>query len=123
MLKRFTKTVKLPIRKTPIRVAFSLAKYPNGNTAIRVHRPTLFGYDQYGDITRTAIMKLPEDCVCIDIIRQGPELVERMEKLKLIEASMGYLQSSSGVYECSLFKLDMKKLKQYCIPADAKNCA
>lgn len=123
MLKRFTKTVKLPIRKTPIRVAFSLAKYPNGNTAIRVHRPRLFGYDQYGDITRTAIIRLPEDCVCIDINRQGSELVERLEKLKLIEASMGHLETYDGVYECSLFKLDLEKLKQYCIPTDAKNCA
>ena len=121
MLKRFTKTVKLPIRKTPIRVAFSLAKYPNGNTAIRVHRPRLFGYDQYGDITRLTAMKLGENCVCIDTTVHGQELVDQLEKLKLVTC-MGYYVVR-GAYKCPAFALDMEELKQYCIPTDAKNCA
>lgn len=120
MLKRFTKTVKLPIRKTPIRVAFSLAKYPNGNTAIRVHRPTLFGYDQCGDITMTTTAKFPEYCACVDTNHHGPELAEQLEKLKLVEC-MGFYEFH-GAYKCPVFKLNLEKLKQYCIPTDAKNC-
>ena len=121
MLKRFTKTVRLPIRKNPIRVAFSLEKYYNGNTAIMVHRPTLFGYDQRGTITLSTNAKLPEGCACIDTTVHGQELVEHLEKLKLVTCMGHYVVR--GAYKCPAFVLDMEKLKQYCIPTDAKNCA
>ncbi len=121
MLKRFPKTVKLSIRKTPIRVAFSLAKYPNGNTEIRVLRPTLFGYEQRGDITVPTTVKFPEYCVLLDTNRHGPEIAKQLEKRKLGEETGYYEFTRTCQYP--VFKLNLKKLKQYCIPTDAKNCA
>lgn len=66
-------------------------------------------------------MKLGENCACLDTTIHGPELVERLEKLKLVKCMGNYIVR--GVYQCPLFVLDMEKLKQYCIPTDAKNCA
>ena len=115
MLKRFTKTVRLPIRKNPIRVALSLEKYYNGNTAIMVHRPTLFGYDQSGTITLSTNTKLPEGCACIDTNHHGQEIADWLQMLDFAEP-MGFC-NFHGAYQCPLFKFDLEKMQQYCIPS------
>ena len=65
--------------------------------------------------------KFPEYCACVDTNHHGPEIAEQLEKLKLVEC-MGFYEFH-GAYKCPVFKLNLEKLKQYCIPTDAKNCA
>lgn len=118
MPKRFTKTVELPIRKTPTRVAFSLLKYPNGNTAVEVYKPTLLGYEDWDILTVNTGTVLPENCVCIDTNHHGEEIISCLEQFGL-GTSMG-LNYTSGFCKYPVFQLDIEELQQYCIPSNAR---
>ena len=118
MLKRFIRSVKLPIRKTPIRVAFSLLKYPNGNTAVAVYKPTLLGYKDWDILTVNTGTVLPENCVCIDTNHHGEEIINCLEQLRL-GTSTG-LNCASGFCKYPVFQFNLEKLQQYSIPNNAR---
>lgn len=116
-MKLFTKTVRLPIRKKPVRIAFSLAKYPNGNTAIHVYRPILFGYRYWDTITVNTAVVYPANCACIDTNQHGHELVFSLKKQNL--ATQIGMCNVSNFCKCPVFQFDLEKFQQYCISNNA----
>lgn len=117
MLKQFTKTVRLPIRKKPISVAFSLERYHNGNTAVMIYKPKLLGYEEWDVLTVNTDTVLSPDCACIDTNHHGEDIIDCLKQLGLGEATG--LTCTSGFCKYPVFKLDIEKIKRYCVPADA----
>lgn len=113
MIRRFIKTVYLPIRKKAVRVAFEVLKYPNDNTAIELFKPTLCGYEDYDTLTINTGDIFPKEYACIDTNHHGEEIVSRLEKLKFGKRMDWYCVS--GYCQYPVFHFDLNQIKKYSI--------
>lgn len=118
MLRRLFHTLRLPIRKNPVRVAFSIMEYPNNNTAIEVLKPTLLGYKDWDTLTVNTGAVFPKDIVCIDTNHHGENIIMHLEK-----ANLGSAMGTSLVREfCRypIFHLNLDEIKKYCVKDNAR---
>lgn len=114
MIKRFIKTVRLPIYQRPVRVAFKIETYlNNGNMAIDLYKPTLRGYEDWESLTVNTGLKLPYGCACINTDKHGKELLDRIVELKLGTPSGEHLKGEFCRYP--IVKFNLNRIQKYSV--------
>lgn len=113
MIKRFIKTVRLPIYQRPVRVAFKIEKYSSGNMAIDLYKPTLRGYEDWESLTVNTGLKLPYGCACINTDKLGKELLDRIVELKLGTPSGEHLKGEFCRYP--IVKFNLNRIQKYSV--------
>lgn len=114
MIKRFIKTVRLPIYQRPVRVAFKIETYTsNGNMAIDLYKPTLRGYEDWESLTVNTGLKLPYGCACINTDKHGKELLDRIVELKLGTPAGEHVKGEFCHYPIVVF--DLNRIQKYLV--------